>query len=32
MIRNSVRGCGFQLGDMEDWVNGAEMVWKPQGD
>ena len=31
-IRNGVRGCGFQLGNMEDWVDFAEMVRKPQGD
>ena len=31
-IRNDVRSCGFQLGDMEDWVDFAEMVRKPQGD
>jgi hypothetical protein len=32
MIRNSVRSCGFQLGDMEDWVDSVEMVQKLQGD
>ena len=32
MVRNGVRSHGFQLGDMEDWVNFAEMVRKPQGD
>jgi hypothetical protein len=32
MIQDSVRSCGFQLGDMEDWVNCMEMVQKLQGD
>jgi hypothetical protein len=32
MIQNSVWSCGFQLGDMEDWVDSAEMVRKLQGD
>jgi hypothetical protein len=31
-IWNGVQSCGFQLGDMEDWMNCMEMVWKPQGD
>jgi hypothetical protein len=31
-IQNSVQSCRFQLGDMEDWVDSTEMVWKPQGD
>jgi hypothetical protein len=32
MIWNGVQSCRFQLGDIEDWVNGAEVVQKPQGD
>jgi hypothetical protein len=32
MIQNSVRSCGFQLEDMEDWVDSMEMVQKLQGD
>jgi hypothetical protein len=31
-VWNSVRSCGFQLGDMEDWVDSAEMIQKPQVD
>jgi hypothetical protein len=32
MIQNGVQSCRFQLGDVEDWVNGTEMVQKLQGD
>jgi hypothetical protein len=32
MIQNGVQSCGFQLRDVEDWVNCVEMVQKLQGD